>query len=227
MCLTRAFVSAGIWLVVHNSSAGATTAAAAQPKPPRAKLGSSEGWSFVVVVELQPGAGATRVFWCHSLSGLLFCSVGRAAGFSGPGAERLDGYRLGWVLVSSRRFGSAALRVSRERGLRSGSRSCHVAGLSCNVKGKFFFLTKSALRAAVALRCRQAGSLVGLRKSYCTARRNSPLLQKASTFTGPQLWPAGGFQPLIIGNSALLLVFRCDCRESPHQLPLPALFLRL
>ena len=228
MCITRAFVSAGIWLVVNNSSAGATTAAAAQPKPPRAKLGSSEGWSFVVVVELQPGAGATRDFWCHSLSGLLFCSVGRAAGFSGPGAERLDGYRLGWMLVSSRRFGSAALRVSRERGLRSGSRSCHVAGLSCNVKGKIFFLTKSALRAAVAS-CVVGKLEFGLitKYYYCTARRNSPLLQKASTFTGPQLWPAGGFQPLIIGNSALLLVFRCDCRESPHQLPLPALFLRL
>jgi len=32
--------------------------------------------------------------------------VGRAAGFSGPGAERLDDYRLGWILVSKVVFGS-------------------------------------------------------------------------------------------------------------------------
>jgi hypothetical protein len=44
--------------------------------------------------------------------------VGRAAGFSGPGAERLDDYRLGWILVSKvcLRFGSAALRVRESVG---------------------------------------------------------------------------------------------------------------
>lgn len=170
------------------------------------------------------GAGATRIFWCQSLSG-LFCSVGRAAGFSGPGAERLDDYRLGWILVSSLRFGSTALRVRESVGCGVDPSHGHVAGPSRNVKG-IFFLTKSALRAAVAS-CAVGELEFGLiTKYYCTARRNSPLLQKASTFTGPQLWPADDFQPLIFGNSALL-VFRCDCRESPHQLPLPALFLRL
>jgi hypothetical protein len=58
-------------------------------------------------------------------------------------------------------------------------------------------------------------------KYYCTARRNSPLLQKASTFTGTQQWPAGDFQPLIFGNSALL-VFRCDCRESTSPAATPS-----
>jgi hypothetical protein len=67
MCLTRAFVSAGIWLVINNSSAGATTAAPAQPKPPRAKFGSSHGWSFVVVgleLELEP-RGFSGVIHCQ------------------------------------------------------------------------------------------------------------------------------------------------------------------
>ena len=70
LCITRAFVSAGIWLVVNNSSAGATTAAPAQPEPPRAKLGSSEGWSFVVVElqqELEP-RGFSGVNHCQDCS---------------------------------------------------------------------------------------------------------------------------------------------------------------
>jgi hypothetical protein len=68
--LTRAFVSADIWLVVNNSSAGATTAAATQPKPPRAKFGSSEGWGFVVVeleLELEP-RGFSGVIHCQDCS---------------------------------------------------------------------------------------------------------------------------------------------------------------
>lgn len=52
-------------------------------------------------------------------------------------------------------------------------------------------------------------------KYYCTARQNSPLFQKASTFTGPQLWPAA----LLVVSG---LVFRCDCRNhltSYHSQP--------
>jgi hypothetical protein len=91
-------------------------------------------------------------------------------------------------------------------------------------------LTESALRAAVALRCRRAGVWT----DYEVLLHGTPELStfaEGEHFHGASAMGSRRFSATDIRESALLvvsgLVFRCDCRNSPQQLPLPALFLRL
>ena len=92
-------------------------------------------------------------------------------------------------------------------------------------------MTRSALRAAVAS-C--AVGELEFWTDYEVLLHGTPELStfpEGEYFHGASAMASRRFSATDIRESALLvvsgLVFRCDCRNSPQQLPLPALFLRL